>query len=104
MSGKFDVETCREADGFTFEQSTTQQSILSPFPRHCGRPGEARQGDFTTRLTISSGLFVHFGNRQRVYNFGDSNGVKLSLKNGKDVVIFSNEVFERRGEIEKMLA
>lgn len=55
-------------------------------------------------LTISSGLFVHFGNRQRVYNFGDSNGVKLSLKNGKDVVIFSNEVFERRGEIEKMLA
>lgn len=55
-------------------------------------------------LTITSGHFVHFGSRTKVFNFGDCCGISLELNSGKKVIIFSKELCEKQEEVKRILS
>ncbi|GLR18473.1 hypothetical protein [Portibacter lacus] len=58
----------------------------------------------TNPITKSSGLFVHFGNRDRVYNFGGNKGMVITLKNGRTFTFFSKELYDEREEIQALFS
>ena len=58
----------------------------------------------TDAITKSSGLLIHFGRKERVFNFGGNKGMTIELENGKSYTFFSSHLYEQKEEIEGILA
>ncbi len=57
----------------------------------------------TDAITKSSGLLIHFGDQERVFNFGGNKGMTIELKNGRRYTFFSSHLYKQKEEIEGLL-
>lgn len=53
----------------------------------------------TSTITKSNGMLVHFGNSDRVFNFGGNKVMIITLLDGRKFSFFSKELFEQQEEI-----
>ena len=51
------------------------------------------------QIAKSSGLLVHFGDNNRIVNFGGNSAMVLTLKNNQQYTIFSEELYKQRSKI-----
>jgi hypothetical protein len=57
--------------------------------------------DFVTALPLATygGALIHFGDHQRVFNFGGNKAMVVTLKNGKQYSFISKELYNQKEEI-----
>lgn len=56
-----------------------------------------------SQVELCSGWAMNFGQRCRVFNFGDRKGIIVRKTNGRQVVVFSKKLYEQRTEITALL-
>lgn len=56
-----------------------------------------------TEAARTSGWGVHLDTACKLFDFGDKHGVCISMKNGEEFIIFSDLLYERRHQLEKII-
>ncbi|WP_235297993.1 hypothetical protein [Portibacter marinus] len=54
-------------------------------------------------VTKSSGALIHFGNRERIFNFGGNSGMTITLDSGRKFTFISKDIHYKKEEILELI-